>query len=84
MDREHPQPCAQQPLDQQPVRALDRDQLNPQAREHLAQRAQPGLVVRVRRGQKLLARPIRHPDVVLLRRPVDTSNIAHRENHPSI
>ena len=41
IDREHPQPCVQQPLDQQPVRALDRDQLNPQAREHLAQRLRP-------------------------------------------
>ena len=31
MQRQHPQPRVQQPLDQQPVRTLDRDQLDPQS-----------------------------------------------------
>jgi hypothetical protein len=38
MHRQHPQPRVQQPLDQQPVRPLDRDQLHLQPHERPAQR----------------------------------------------
>ena len=60
MHRQHPQPRVQQPLDQQPVGPLDRDQLNLQPQQRPAQRPQPLLVVRERGGQQLLARRVGH------------------------
>ena len=71
MQRQHPQPRVQQPLDQQPVRPLDRDQLHPQPHQLPAQRPQPLLVVRERRRQQLLARLVGYQHVVLVRRPVN-------------
>ena len=50
MQRQHPQPRVQQPLDQQPVRPLHGDQLHLQAHQLPAQRPQPLLVVRERCG----------------------------------
>ena len=49
MQRQHPQPRVQQPLDQQPVRPLGRDQLNLQPHQRPAQRPDPLLVVHKRR-----------------------------------
>ena len=71
MDRHHPQPCVQQPLDQQPVRSLDRDQLDVQLHERVAQRSQPALVMRERALKHALPISVLHEDVVLLRGPVD-------------
>ena len=71
VQREHAQPGVQQPLDQHPVRALDRHQLHVQAHQLAAQRPQARLVMRKRRGQQLLAGRVLHDHVVLLRRPVD-------------
>jgi hypothetical protein len=72
-------PGVQQPLDQQSVRALDRDQLHIQAHERFAQRGQPALVVRERRGQERLARLVSHEQVVLLRRPINAGVVtSHR------
>ena len=71
MDRHHPQPGVQQPLDQDSVRPLDRDQLHLQTHERVAQRDQPALVVRERRGEDSLARLVSHEQVVLLRRPIN-------------
>ena len=71
MQGEHPQPGVQQPLDQHPVRALDRHQLHVQPHQLAAQRPQPRLVMRKRRGQQLLAGRVLHDHVVLLGRPVD-------------
>ena len=71
MQRQYPQPHVQQPLDQHPVRALDRHQLDAVAHERAAQRPQPGLVVRERARQQPLARLVADQHVVLLRRPVD-------------
>jgi hypothetical protein len=77
MQRQHPQPRIQQPLDQQPVRALDRDQLHLEPHEHATQRPQSLLVVRERGGQQLLARLVGHQHVMLLRRPVNADVPAH-------
>ena len=41
MQRQHPQPRVQQPLDQQPVRPLDRDQRHLQPHQRAAQRRSP-------------------------------------------
>jgi hypothetical protein len=71
VDRQHPQPRIEEPLDQHPVRALDRDQLDLQAHERAAQRPQPRFVMRERGGQQLLARLVGDQHIVLLRRPVD-------------
>jgi hypothetical protein len=49
MQRQDPQPRVQQPLDQQPVRPLDRDQLHFQAHQRSAQGPHTLLVVRERR-----------------------------------
>ena len=57
VNRQHPQPRVQQPLDQQPVRALDRHQLDLQAHQLPAQRPQPRLVVRERRARTAPRRP---------------------------
>jgi hypothetical protein len=77
MQGQHPQTGVQQPLNQQPVRALDRDQLHLQAHQRAAQRPQPCLVVRERGRQQLLARLVLHEHVVLLRRPVDARVTSH-------
>jgi hypothetical protein len=71
MQRQHPQPGVQQPLDQQPVRPLHRDQRHLQAHQLPAQRPQPRLVMRERRREQLLARRIRDEHIVLLRRPIN-------------
>ena len=77
MHRQHPQPRVQQPLDQQPVRPLDRDQLHLQPQQRAAQRPQPLLVVRERGRQQLLARLVAHEHVVLVRRPINAGVILH-------
>jgi hypothetical protein len=71
MQRQDPQSGLQQPLDQQPIGPLDRDQRHLVAHEGAAQPPHSGLVVRERRGQDLLARLISNQHVVLLGRPVD-------------
>ena len=71
MQRKDPQPRVQQPLDQRPVGPLDRDQRHLVTHEGAAQAPHPGLVVRERRGQDLLARLISDHHVVLLGRPID-------------
>ena len=77
MHRQHPQPGVQHSLDQQPVRPLDRHQLNLEPQQRPAQRSQPTLVVRERRRQELLARLVAHTHVVLVRRPIDAGVIPH-------
>jgi hypothetical protein len=77
MQRQQPQAGVQQALDQQPVRPLDRDQRHFHAHERAAQRPQPLLIVRERGRQQLLARLVLHDNVVLLRRPINASVIAH-------
>jgi hypothetical protein len=77
MQGQHPQPGVQQPLHQQPVRSLDRDQRHPQAQQLPAQRPQPLLVVRERRGQQLLARRISDEHIVLIRRPINAGVTLH-------
>ncbi len=71
MQRQHPQPRVQEPLDQQPVRPLDRHQPHLQAHQLPAQRPQPLLVMLERGGQQPLARRIGDEHVVLVRRPID-------------
>jgi hypothetical protein len=77
VQRQHPQPRVQQPLDQQPVRTLDRDQRHLQTDKLAAQRPQSFLVVRKRGRQKLLARLVGDQHVVLLGRPINTGVVTH-------
>ncbi len=51
MQRQDPQPRVQQPLDQQPIGPLNRDQLHLQAHQRPAQGPQTRLIVRERRRQ---------------------------------
>ena len=83
MHRQHPQPRVQQPLDQQPVRPLDRDQLHLQPQQRPAQRPQPLLVVHERGGQQLLARLVAHAHIVLIARPIDAGAVTHPPSSPS-
>ena len=82
--RQDPQTRVQQPLDQQPVAPLDRDQPHLVAHERAAQRPQPRLVMHERGGQDLLARLIRNQHVVLLGRPVDARIETSHQNFNSI
>ncbi len=78
MQRQHPHPSLQQPIDQQPVRALNRDQVDLKARQRRAQAADPVLAVRERRGQQLLPGRVLDQHIVLLRRPFDPRAVTHR------
>ena len=84
MQRQQPQPRIQQPLDQQPIRPLDRDQRHLHPHQRAAQRPQTLLIVRERGRQQLLARLVLHEHVVLLRRPIYTGVIAHLGNSSSV
>ena len=46
MQRQHEQPGLEQPLNQHPIAALDRDDLHVKAAKRVAQRGDPLLVVR--------------------------------------
>jgi hypothetical protein len=78
VQRQQSQPRVQQPLDQQPVGPLDRDQPNLEAHQRAAQRPQPRLVVREAAREQLLASLVLDQDIVLLRRPVDARVPSHR------
>jgi hypothetical protein len=78
MQRQHLHPSLQQPFDQHAVRALDRDDLHLKTHQRIAQRGDPGLVMRERLTQQRVAGVIGDQDVVLLRRPVDPSTITHQ------
>ena len=84
MQRQDPQPGVQQPLDQQPVGPLDRDQRHLVAHQCAAQPPHPGLVVRERRGQNPLARLISDQHVMLLGRPIDARIGTSHQNINSI
>jgi hypothetical protein len=84
MQRQDPQPRVQQPLDQQPIRPVDRDQAHLVTHQCAAQTAHPGLVVRERRGQDPLARLISDQHVVLLGRPIDARIGGTHQNFNSI
>ncbi len=83
MQRQRLQPRIRQPLDQQPVRALDRHQLNLQAHQRSAQPPQPRFLLHERRGQKLLARRVANQHIVLFRHPVNAAVIAICTPHRS-
>jgi hypothetical protein len=78
VQRQHPHPGVQQPVDEQPVGALDRHHLHVKAHQRRAQRAHAILIVRECRGQQFLAAWVLDQHVVLLRGPVDPRAIAHR------
>jgi hypothetical protein len=84
MQRKYPQPRVQEPLDQQPLRPLDRDQDNFQPNERPAQRAQSLLVMRERRREHLDAVAVGHQHVVLIRRPIDPGIPLRHLNPPLI
>jgi hypothetical protein len=73
VQRQHPQARVQEPLDHQPVRPLDGDQLHPQPHQRSAQRPQPPPVMRERSREQLLAPRIRDEHIMLLRRPIHAS-----------
>jgi hypothetical protein len=77
VDRDHAKPGVEQPLDQHPVRPLDRDPHHLQPHKRPAQSLEPRLVVRERGSQQLLARFVSDEHVVLLRRPINAGAIAH-------
>ena len=83
MHRQHPQARVEQPLDQQPVRPLDRDQPDIQPHQHATQPAQVFLVMRERSSEQLLAILVGHEHVVRLRRPIDPG-IPLRHLHPPV
>lgn len=72
-----------QPLDQHPVRALDRHQRHFVAHERAAQRPQPSLVVGERGRQQLLARLVADEHMMLLGRPVDTRVVTYHLDRSS-
>lgn len=81
MHRDHVQPDIKQPLDQQPVRALDGDQPHPELDQPVTQRSQAALVMTV-------ATPLDDPPVaiddaagVFLAGPIDTSEARLRHDH---
>ncbi len=77
MQRQHPHPGLEQPLDQHSVTALDRDDINLEAGQGVAQRDDPLLVVHERLRQQLPAVLISDQHVVLLRGPVDPGVATH-------
>ena len=78
VQRQQSQPRVQQPLDQQPVGALDRDQPNLEAHKRAAQRPQPRLVVREAAREQFLASLVLDQHIMFLRRPVDACVPSHR------
>ncbi len=77
MQRQHPHPRLQQPLDQHTITALDRYDLNLEADQRIAQRPDPQLVVRKRFREQPIAGVIGDQDIVLLRRPINPSTRTH-------
>ena len=77
MQRQHAQAGVQQPLDQQSVRALDRDALDATADQQLTQGADALLVVGQDAFGEHLAVPVGHQDDVLVLGPVDSCADGH-------
>ena len=73
MHRDHAQPRVQQPLDQQPVRPLQRDQRHPKLEQPRAQRPDARLVVPVAATIDDPPALVDHAHRVLLARPIDPS-----------
>jgi hypothetical protein len=73
MDRDDPNARVEQPLDQQPVRSLDRDQLHPDVNQPPAQRADPALVMPVAATFDDPSTLVDHAARVLLAGPIDAS-----------
>jgi hypothetical protein len=82
VQRQHPQPRIQQPLDQHPIGPLDRDELHARPLQRAAQPAKSSLVVRERGRHQLLARLVTDQHVVLLRRPVNARVVTHQYSSP--
>jgi hypothetical protein len=70
IDRHHPQPAIQQPLDQPAIPTLNRDKHDLHAHQRAAQRWQAALVMRERRAQQLVAAGVLDEHVALLANPV--------------
>ena len=77
MDRDHDQTCIEQPVDHDPVRALDRHPLHLQLDQLATERRDPGLVVRDYSLPQRRPGLVDHADRVLLARPVDSRNVCH-------
>jgi hypothetical protein len=73
MHRDHPQAGVQQPLDQQPVRTLDRDQRHVERDQPRAQRRDPALVMPVTATLEDPPVAVDHTDRMLLAGPIDPS-----------
>jgi hypothetical protein len=84
MQGQHSEPRIQEPLDQQPVGTLDRDQRHLVAHERPAQRPQPDFVVRERGGQELLAGLVGDQHVVFLGRPIDARVVTSHRHSSSV
>jgi hypothetical protein len=77
MDRDHDQTCIEQPVDHDPVRALDRHPLHLKLDQLATERRDPGLVVRDYSLPQPRAGRVDHADRVLLAGPVDSRNVCH-------
>ena len=81
VDRDHPQVRVQQPLDQQPVRALDRDQLDPQVQQAAAQRGDPTLVMPIAAALHDPPVLVDHAARMLLAGPINASKTTTTHNY---
>jgi hypothetical protein len=69
--------CLQEPLDEDPISALDRDPLHLESDQLAAERRDPGLLVRDEALPQPRAGLVDDADGVFLARPVDPRNVCH-------
>jgi hypothetical protein len=81
MDRDHPQTRVQQPLDQQPIRPLDRHQRDVELEQPHTQGAQPAFVMPVAPTLDDPPVPVDNADGVLLAGPIDASEPTPCHDH---
>jgi hypothetical protein len=81
MHRDHGQARIQQPVDQQPIRSLERDQRDLQMSQPCAQRPDPFLAVPIPAPFQNPASLIDHARRVLLAGPIDPSKPTIRHDH---
>jgi len=83
MHRDHPQTRIEQPLDQQPIGALHRDELRPELQRSPAQRSDPGLVMPI--ATALHDPPVRVDNAarVFLAGPINASRTTLYHDLPS-
>src|SRR3954471_9735177 len=84
MNRDHRQAGVEQPLDQQPIRPLDRDQHHPERDQPRAQRLDPTLLMTVTAALDDPPATVDHAHRVLLAGPIDPREITLLHHHSSV